>query len=153
MWKGGYMEDIGLKLKRLHDEMHKQANNRLQKKGMTFSQLHVLIYLYRDAEDKTAPLKQLEKRFEVAQATMAGIVSRLENKGLVCSFSDENDKRIKKVMITDTGEELLLENREEILRHNQRLMDGFTEEEKNCLSGYLDRLYENVKKESEETGE
>lgn len=56
-------------------------------------------------------------------------------------------------MIPDTGEELLLENREEILRHNQRLMDGFTEEEKNCLSGYLDRLYENVKKESEETGE
>lgn len=144
------MGDISLQLKRLHDEMHKQANNRLQKQGLTFSQLHVLIYLYRDAKENTASMKQLEKRFEVAQATMAGIVSRLETKELVCSFSDETDRRVKRVRIAEAGIALLLENKESINIHNRNLVEGFSEEELNRLSEYLDRLYDNVKKESEE---
>ena len=53
--------DISFKLKRVNDEMFKQANNRLQKDNMTFSQLFVLVYLYRDAKDMTASLKELER--------------------------------------------------------------------------------------------
>lgn len=49
-------------------------------------------------------MKELERYFGVAQSTIAGVVSRLEQKGFVEAFGDAADKRIKVVHITPAGE-------------------------------------------------
>lgn len=136
--------DIGFKLKRVNDEMFKQANNRLQKDNMTFSQLFVLVYLYKDAQDMTASMKELERRFEVAQATMAGIVSRLETKGLVVGVTDSQDRRVKHIRLTPQGLEYLENNHQKMEEHNLRLIQGLNEEELKNLNHYLDVIYQNI---------
>ena len=49
-------------------------------------------------------MKELERTFCVAQSTVAGIISRLEQKGFIEAFGDASDKRIKVVHITPAGE-------------------------------------------------
>lgn len=136
--------DISFKLKRVNDEMFKQANNRLQKDNMTFSQLFVLVYLYRDAKDMTASLKELERRFEVAQATMAGIASRLEAKGFVEGVINSQDRRVKQIHLTPQGLEFLKKNHQKMEEHNKHLVQGLSEEELNQLNRYLDIIYQNI---------
>ena len=56
-------------IKRLNDAIKKEANNDLQKHGVTVVQIKVLIKLDH-AEENTLPLKELERYFDVSQATM-----------------------------------------------------------------------------------
>ena len=89
-------------IKQIHDELEKSTNNALRPNDLTIVQAGILLAL-NEAEGRQLSLKDLEKRFHVAQPTMAGIVSRLERKGFVESLGTLDDKRIKKVLITQAG--------------------------------------------------
>lgn len=89
-------------IKQIHDELEKSTNNALRPYNLTIVQAGILLAL-NEAEGRQLSLKDLEKRFHVAQPTMAGIVSRLERKGFVESLGTLDDKRIKKVLITQAG--------------------------------------------------
>ena len=72
----------GQLIKLLHDRLEKQANNTLRGKDLTMMQISVLMEL-QEAEQKQRSMKELERKFCVAQSTVAGIISRLEQKGFV----------------------------------------------------------------------
>ena len=93
----------GQLIKLLHDRLEKQANNTLRGKELTLMQISALMELQK-AEQKQRSMKELERKFCVAQSTVAGIISRLEQKGFVVAFGDASDKRIKVVHITPAGE-------------------------------------------------
>lgn len=92
-------------IKRLNDALGRKANNTLMCNDVTLSQIKVLATIS-EAADETITLKELEKHFEVKQATMAGIAARLEKNGMIEGFYDSNDKRIKHVKLTAKGEEI-----------------------------------------------
>lgn len=132
--------DFGYQLKRIDDLMHKDANKMLEKEGVTFSQHHVLVYLIKK-DDKTATLKEIEKFFKVSQASMAGVVKRLEEKEFVKSFYKENDKRIKYVSLTDKGIKVVKKSHEHMLEKEGKMRSLYTDEEIKRLEEFLNRLY------------
>lgn len=132
--------DFGYQLKRIDDLMHKDANKMLEKEGVTFSQHHVLVYLIKK-DDKTATLKEIEKFFKVSQASMAGVVKRLEEKEFVKSFYKENDKRIKYVSLTDKGMEVVKKSHEHMLEKESKMRSLYTDEEIKKMEEFLTRLY------------
>lgn len=139
--------DFGYQLKRIDDLMHKDANNMLEKEGVTFSQHHVLVFLAK-REDRTATLKEIEKFFKVSQATMAGIVKRLEEKGFVKSYYKENDKRIKYVSISKKGEDVCKISHQYILNKEKKISSLYSKEELEKLEELLTRLYMFLESES-----
>ena len=72
----------GQLIKLLHDRLERHANNTLRGKDLTMMQVAVLMEL-QEAEQKQRSMKELERKFCVAQSTVAGIISRLEQKGFV----------------------------------------------------------------------
>lgn len=143
--------DIGYRFKRINDLLHKRTNNMLESYGITFSQHHVLLYI-NCKDDKTCKLKTIEKYFNVSQATMAGIVKRLEEKELLKSFYKEDDKRIKYVSLTKKGEELCLVTDEYVRDLEGKMLSLYTEEEMNNFISYLDRLYKYLEVELDDKG-
>ena len=93
---------FGILLKTLGEGMVQKINSDIQDHGLTSMQGHVLMCLH-CAPDHTRPLKELEGYFSVAQSTMAGIVSRLEKKGLVVPLTSAEDRRVKLVRLTPAG--------------------------------------------------
>lgn len=67
-------------IKRLNDALGRKANNTLMCDDVTLSQIKVLATIS-EAADETITLKELEKHFEVKQATMAGICCTSGKKG------------------------------------------------------------------------
>ena len=96
------LDSCGGMIKHLHDTLEKHANNTLRKKELTLMQVRTLITL-NTLPGKSCSFKELEKQLNVAQSTAAGIAKRLEDKGLIESIVDPNDKRIKIARITPEG--------------------------------------------------
>lgn len=137
------MQNLIQILKMINDNVEKITNKQLKEYGITFSQIRIIFVLYR-SEKGVYSLKELEKIFDVSQQTMAGIVKRLEVKKLIESLGDSEDKRIKRVQLTDSGRELgkvLLVKMDEV---EEKLLSGISQSERKELMNILKRVYENV---------
>jgi len=137
-------DTCGLLIKKIHDAVGRHVNNALRERGLTLAQVRVLMELRKD-EGTAKPLKELERRFHVAQPTVAGVVHRLEAKGLVRSCSDPEDSRVKLVHLTPEGEKFLNANMREIEEMEKRLVKHLTETEQQELLRMLHTVYDNVK--------
>ena len=131
-------------IKRIDNALEKEANANLQKLNLTMQQNRVLIYLAH-AEGNTMSLKALEEHFGAAQSTIAGLVSRLEKKGLVEALSAPGDKRIKLVKLSEEGARLHAISRQNVVESEERLTALLTDEEKQSLLTCLRKVYEAVK--------
>lgn len=136
--------NFGLLFKQIHDELEKHSNNLLRSQGLTVAQAGILRELNCDPE-KQMPLKELEKQFHVAQSTAAGIVSRLEQKGLVESFGSADDRRIKMVKITPAGEQCCHFAEQYIKETEAKLLSGLTDTEQSILSALLEKVRNSLK--------
>lgn len=134
----------GLLFKQIHDRLEKQSNNALRAKDLTMMQVSLLMALQKAPEQRSS-MKELEHHFGVAQSTIAGIVSRLEQKGFVEAFGDAADKRIKVVHITPAGELCCAEAACQMDAAEETLLQGFSDEERTMLNHLLTRVADNLK--------
>lgn len=137
------IKGYGMYIKKISDLLSKEANHNLQAHNLTVSQFHMLSMIHRGGQESYT-LKELESLFHVAQSTMAGLVSRLEAKGLLEPLTDPADKRIKRTRLTPEGQAVCTAGRLDILRTENRLTSGLSEGEKAQLLALLQRVYETL---------
>lgn len=130
---------IGEFLKPINDEMRKKANNALRPQGLTSTQLTTLMELNKEPE-KRWPLKELEEILHVAQSTAAGIISRLEQKGLAEGVADSEDQRVKLVKITPEGVALVQISKQGMRQAEEELLSNLTETEREILYILLEKI-------------
>lgn len=126
-------------IKIINERIEKRANQALYEFAITFSQMRILMSLYYSAEGMYS-LKELEKIFNLSQQTIAGTVSRLEKKDLVASFTDQEDKRIKKVILTPKGRELSVKAKEKVEETENWLCSGLSPEEQDTFLALLQKI-------------
>lgn len=131
-------------IKCIDNALAKEANQRLQALNLTIQQNRALILLAH-AEGHTLSLKTLEEHFGAAQSTVAGLVARLEKKGLVEALTSPADRRIKLVRLTEEGQALHARGRQGVIDSEARLTALLTEEEKVQFLHLLEKVYEAVK--------
>jgi DNA-binding MarR family transcriptional regulator len=74
---------------------------------LTMQQLKVLGIILTDADGST--VQGLSKTLGVSLATMSGIVDRLTGQGMATRVEDLNDHRVRRVVATDRGREVMQE--------------------------------------------
>lgn len=129
----------GALIKQIHDALEKNANNAMRVQDITMAQCGALVAL-RDAPGQQMTLKELERLLHVAQSTAAGVVTRLEQKGLVESFGSAEDRRIKIVRLTPAGIEGCRRADENMREAEERLLFGLTETERGILISLLEKV-------------
>ncbi|MCD8097933.1 MAG: MarR family transcriptional regulator [Lachnospiraceae bacterium] len=130
-------------IKHIDTKMTKQANERFETYGVTFRQVRLLmLLLQKKAED--IPLKSLEKHFEVSQSTAAGLVVRLEKKGLVQGYVPADDKRQKFVRLTEKGEKLCNSIEEDMREGERVLLQSLDAEEKTQFYSLLRKVNDSM---------
>ncbi len=134
----------GWYIKRIDNALEKEANQNLQAIKLTMQQNHALVMLIH-AENHTMSLKALEEDFGAAQSTVAGLVLRMEKKGLVEAANDPSDRRVKLVRLTDEGKRLCAISREDVVRSEERLTSLLSDEERETFLRCLKKVYEAVK--------
>ncbi len=138
------LDDSGAMMKYIGDKMERDANAKFEGLGVTFMQLHVLFVLFEEGADM--PLKKLERHFDVAQSTAAGLIVRLEKKGLIESFTPPEDRRLKMVRLTDAGRDIC--NRAEDFKRegNDFLLAPLNNDERQEFERLLRKICDNIQK-------
>ena len=142
-------EHVGMYLKKISEKLEKRANESARKREFTFSQGKVLWYLHK-CEDKEVTMRDIEKFLDCTHATVFGLVSRLQEKGLVEIEQSTADRRAKVVKLTEKEWSNFRAMRAHRKEMEDLLLKGFSEEERARLFGFLQRVYENVTDGKEE---
>ncbi|MCC8081362.1 MAG: MarR family transcriptional regulator [Clostridiales bacterium] len=124
-------------------KLEKDMNHELMQYDITFSQSRVIILLY-DSVYGNLSMKELEKIFQVTQQTMLGIVKRLEKKDLVESYSDPLDMRVKRIHLTESGQNLGKKVYESFHETQTKIDRALTQQEQETLVFLLRKLYVSI---------
>ena len=130
-------------IKRLNDILGRCANEELRADDMTSSQVKMLMII-NETKDECITLKELEKHFGVAQATIAGTAARLEKKGMIEGFYDPSDKRVKHVRITDKGRATCVHAGKAMREKEKWFLSSLSADEKDELHRLLQKVYDDV---------
>lgn len=87
--------------------------------------------------------------FLVDKGTVARTLARLEEAGFVTRTVDEDDRRVKRVRVTDRARELAPEVAATARAWGDKLLEGFTAEERRQALEYLQRMARNARQHFE----
>lgn len=88
--------------------------------------------------------RDLERDFNVTRSTVTGILQIMEKKGYILRVSVPTDARLKKILLTEKGEELYYKVRDHIHETETFLVKGMTEEEVEQLLFLLRKIKNNL---------
>ena len=126
----------------LHSCTNQAMSNALEKMDLTAAQGHILGYL---AHSKTPPCsRDIEEVFHLTHPTVSGLLARLEKKGFIEFRTDEHDRRCKRIYMLSKGRECNETMRQTIQKTERQLVEGFTPEEQEQFSDFLERALSNM---------
>lgn len=126
-------------IKQIADALARRANSDLKRLNLTMPQANLLRALTALPEHKTT-FKEAEKLIHMAQSTTAGLIARLEQKKLVVSFVDANDKRVKFVGLTTDGAAASAAAEQKMRQTQEHLLAGLTKTERIMFWELLNKI-------------
>ena len=92
-------------------------------------------------EENDQPTKKTIANHSVAEdSTIFESIKRLIKQGLILEATDPNDKRVRRVRLSDTGKEIVKSATQSVLNLSQLLAGDLTSEEKTLMIGILRKL-------------
>ena len=109
---------------------------------LTAAQGHILGYIHRRS---TPPCpRDIEETFRLSHPTVSGLLTRLEKKGFIEFRPDDSDRRSKRIYILPKGQDVVDTMHRTIAQNEERMVQGFSEEEKALFTQLLTRAIENM---------
>lgn len=97
--------------------------------------------------------RELVSMTHLRPPTVSVILQRMEDVGMVERRSDENDRRIIRVYLTDLGREVDTQMIARIQKGSAHALEGLSEEEKATLMRLLGRIRDNLIRDTEKKEE
>lgn len=116
--------------------------NALAQMDLTAAQGHIMGFLARRKEPPCS--RDIEEEFHLSHPTVSGLLSRLEKKGFIAFRPDEKDRRCKRIYVLPKGRASQELMHHTILSNEERIVQGFSEEEKTLFIQFLCRAIANM---------
>ena len=133
---------FGLCLRVLHGCTDQIMSAAVAQMDLTPVQSRVMGFLAHRQDPACA--KDVETEFGLTHPTVSGILSRLEKKGFIEFRPDSADRRCKRIYVLEKGNEHIDQIRRIIQENEERIVQGFSEEEKMQFAAFLDRAIRNM---------
>lgn len=150
-----YMEDkkVGIQLRTVNNAIKRvvinQPNSKLMDK-VTGTNTWLLAYIA-ERTDKGQDVfqKDIEEAFGITRSCVSKVISLMEQKGLIERREVEHDARLKKLVMTEEAARYAEKMREDAIEIEKKVTAGFTDEEKDKLLEFLNRIMTNLEKDLE----
>lgn len=109
--------------------------------GLYMGQPRILITI---KELEGASQKEIADHLHVTPASLAMSMKRLQKAGFIERHVDSKDTRINKIHLAPRGEEVIESCRRKMVWIDQQMMSGFSDQEKEQLAGFLERIHTNL---------
>lgn len=126
----------------LHWCVDQTMSNALAVMDLTAAQGHIMGYLAHRQQPPCS--RDIEEAFHLSHPTVSGLLNRLEKKSFIEFRPDAADRRCKRIYILPKGQQCNEMMHNTILNNEERLVQGFTEAEKEQFSELLRRAIDNM---------
>lgn len=134
---------IGFLIKQINNVYEKDLNEKLKSLGITSSQCAVLDYLFHTSMDEVSQ-RDVERHLSLKNPTVTGILKRLDEKGFIFCVPNENDRRKKKIYLTEKAYDIRRKMESDRRRMDKELTRGMSRREVEALRRYLEKLLYNI---------
>jgi len=134
---------LGKTIKQLSNHLDRNFNKALKRWELTASQFSVIMYLL-DHQSAEVNQKTLEDAFMLKGPTVTGIVKRLVEKGFVERRTDNQDRRIHYLILTEKSKELEPSMLEDIALLEANILRGIPEDRIQLLDELLHQIIGNI---------
>lgn len=138
--------DVGREIHALSNLLGRRIEAEKKQQGMqdvTPMQTWIIGYL-QEHKGQDIFQRDIERDFTITRSTVTGILKLMEKNGLIYRVSVPEDARLKKLILTKTGEAMYQKVRQHIEDTERMLVQGFTEDEVEALLNMMDRLRVNL---------
>ncbi|RCX21009.1 DNA-binding MarR family transcriptional regulator [Anaerobacterium chartisolvens] len=132
---------ISWKIRDVHHLHMNHLQNILSCYGLYFGQPRILHTI---KELHGATQKEIADKLNVTPASLAVSIKRMERAGLIEKKMSKTDLRRNYITLTEHGTGILNDSYSSLLKMDNKMVQGFSDEELEKLAGYLDRIYENL---------
>lgn len=138
---------VATRIKMINEQIERECNQRVKKYQTTGAQLRALMAIYY-TEDHTESMKNLEGIFGVSQQNILGLVQRLEEKQLLTRRVNEEDRRSRKVQLTEEGLKLCEEASKELRVVDDWILKDLSAKERKTLLELLTKIHTSLDSEN-----
>ncbi len=136
------MKHFGHAVRILHWCLDHAMTEDLAQMELTAAQGRIMGYI---AHRSYAPCsRDIEEEFHLSHPTVSGLLARLEKKGFIELRPDEKDRRCKRIYMLQKGRECTETMHRAIEENEERLVQGFSDEEKEQFRQFLTRAITNI---------
>lgn len=128
-------------LRRAEYRLREHVKSRLKQEGISVSHAQSGI-LFLLKENGSLPMSELGRRLDVDASAVTGLVDRLEKGGFVVREPHATDRRVNLVTITGTGAAEAERCGSVIRDINEKVKEGFTQEEIDVYRRVLESFFE-----------
>ena len=124
-----YKDVFGKSVHMLSRQLKRKTDEYVAKYGITGVQCGMISYIYQNSQKKDIFAKDIEKKFDIRRASIAGILHNMEKKGLIKREIVDNDARLRRIVLTKKALELIKEIENAIKKVEKQALKGITKEE------------------------
>ncbi len=118
--------------------VYKHADQRSEEVlGISVTQVGALLLV---AGDEGCQLKDLARTLNLNNSALTGLAGRMEQKGLIERRPCEQDGRASRLYLTELGRRKIDSAKPLINELNERMTEGFTDDEVDVILRFLNRL-------------
>ena len=118
----------------------KETQRLLHPFGLTDAQFDVLMMLDTQSDDGMLNQTELSAMLLVNRSNITGMIDRMEQAGWVRRMPDAGDRRINRIVMTDSGKTLLESARKEYIDRVDEITSILSIPEENTLCEVLERI-------------
>ena len=135
--KENFEENIGLLIHDVARLLRVLYDRQMSSIGLTRSQWWLLTYLrYRDGINQS----ELAVLMDIEKAPLSRLLDRMELKGWIVRSSDNKDRRIKNIYLSDNVKPLIKSMREKAANHREQALSTLNTKDLNKLTDLLQTL-------------
>lgn len=138
----------GMYFKRIHLDIEKEIHTKLSAYNLTKSQLDILNYLDQHPDQMTCQ-KDLQNYLHVSNATINGLVNRLEQNGYIYRITNSEDKRMVSIHPTEKANQIKDLFLTTIYNLEQKMMAHIAPDKQEELVNLLEQVIQNIESEDQ----
>lgn len=138
----------GMYFKRIHLDIEKEIHTKLSAYNLTKSQLDILNYLDQHPDQMTCQ-KDLQNYLHVSNATINGLVNRLEQNGYIYRITNSEDKRMVSIHPAEKANQIKDLFLTTIYNLEQKMMAHIAPDKQEELVNLLEQMIQNIESEDQ----
>ncbi|WP_139905974.1 MarR family winged helix-turn-helix transcriptional regulator [Clostridium thermarum] len=135
---------IGKIISIFSNRIHRRIGREVAQYGLTSVQGRILGFVYRQSGKKDVFQKDIEEELDIRRSSVTSVLQLMEKNGYIKRVSVSEDARLKKIILTEKGEEVQNKIYESILKIEKSLQEELSDEEMEILVGLINRLSNKV---------